>query len=198
MVKSRREAYAQETRRALLRSATRVFARSGYAAASLDDVVRGARLTTGAVYHHFGGKAGLFTAVFEELEADLMKRVETAALSSAGGPWEQAEAALDAFLDASVRPEYLQIALRDAPTVLPWSKQREIDARGAVAFLHQMLAQLMDAGVIEKLPLGALSRVWLGMLTEAAQSIAHADDREKARRDARTVLLRLLRGLHRN
>ena len=54
------------TREKLLDAATRVFARRGFAAASLDEVAEEAGLTKGAVYSQFGSKDDLVIALFEE------------------------------------------------------------------------------------------------------------------------------------
>jgi AcrR family transcriptional regulator len=55
-----------QTREKLLDAATRVFARRGFAAASLDEVAEEAGLTKGAVYSQFGSKDDLVIALFEE------------------------------------------------------------------------------------------------------------------------------------
>ena len=48
---------------ALVNSAAEVFAEKGYHAAAVADIARRARLTTGAIYNRFEGKAGLINAV---------------------------------------------------------------------------------------------------------------------------------------
>ena len=56
----------EATRLALLESAARLFDEHGYAGTSVSAVVRGAGLTSGALYFHFGGKENLALAVVEE------------------------------------------------------------------------------------------------------------------------------------
>ena len=65
---SRRQEYSAATKRALTDVAEELFTEHGYAATSLDAVVAGARVTKGALYHHFSGKQDLFQAVFERIE----------------------------------------------------------------------------------------------------------------------------------
>ena len=48
---------------ALVNSAAEIFAEKGYHAAAVADIARRARLTTGAIYNRFAGKAGLINAV---------------------------------------------------------------------------------------------------------------------------------------
>ena len=54
------------TRQKLLDAATRVFARRGFVATSLDEIAEEAGLTKGAVYSQFGSKDDLVVALFEE------------------------------------------------------------------------------------------------------------------------------------
>ena len=57
---------AEITKRKLLTSALEVFSRKGYAATRLDDIAKQANVTTGAIYHHFGGKSQLYIELVEE------------------------------------------------------------------------------------------------------------------------------------
>jgi AcrR family transcriptional regulator len=58
------------TRTALLGTAATVFARRGYAAASVEEIAEQAGYSHGAVYSNFDGKADLFLAVFEDYMAE--------------------------------------------------------------------------------------------------------------------------------
>src|SRR5215813_8370072 len=98
MVRSRREEYTESTRRALLDSAAAAFVERGYAEASLDEIARSARLTKGALYHHFSGKQDLFRAVFEEVEAEMIAAVLRAGAEP--DQWRRLLAGIRAFLDA--------------------------------------------------------------------------------------------------
>ncbi len=55
------------TKQALLRSARQVFAEYGYHGATIAEITRRAEVSTPVLYHHFGNKAGLFTAAIEEV-----------------------------------------------------------------------------------------------------------------------------------
>jgi AcrR family transcriptional regulator len=67
-----------ETRARLLASARRTFARYGYHATSLDRLSENAGCTKGAVYDHFGSKAGLFLALLDEQFAVRIAQAEQA------------------------------------------------------------------------------------------------------------------------
>ena len=56
----------ESTRLALLESAARLFDEQGYAGTSVSAVARGAGVTSGALYFHFGGKEDLALALVEE------------------------------------------------------------------------------------------------------------------------------------
>ncbi len=54
------------TREQLLKKALAVFSKKGYSATSLQDIARKAKVTRGAIYHHFGGKAELYNTLIRE------------------------------------------------------------------------------------------------------------------------------------
>ncbi|WP_084965537.1 TetR/AcrR family transcriptional regulator [Thermoactinospora rubra] len=58
-----------KTRRSILQAAREVFAEHGFAEASVAEFVRRAGSSVGSLYHHFGGKAELFLALWEEHQA---------------------------------------------------------------------------------------------------------------------------------
>ena len=60
---------AAGTRTSLLAAARGVFAESGFAEASIAEVVARAGASVGSLYHHFGGKAELYLALFEEYQS---------------------------------------------------------------------------------------------------------------------------------
>ena len=61
-----------QTRAALVTAGRRLFGTAGFAATSVEDIAREARVTTGALYHHFPTKAAVFEAVFEQVHADML------------------------------------------------------------------------------------------------------------------------------
>ncbi len=60
---------AQATRATLLSAARDVFAESGFAQANISEVVARAGASVGSLYHHFGGKADLYLALFEDYQS---------------------------------------------------------------------------------------------------------------------------------
>ena len=72
MTKSRKDQYVAATQKALLSVARTHFGRQGYSGAEIARIAADARVTSGAIYHHFGNKQGLFLAVAEDLEAEIL------------------------------------------------------------------------------------------------------------------------------
>jgi TetR/AcrR family transcriptional regulator, upper aerobic nicotinate degradation pathway regulator len=61
-----RELAAQATREAILRAATKVFARHGYAGGRVEQISTAAKSYDRMIYYYFGSKEGLFIAVLED------------------------------------------------------------------------------------------------------------------------------------
>ncbi|MEU5877742.1 TetR/AcrR family transcriptional regulator [Spirillospora sp. NPDC047279] len=78
----RQWARADATRQALLNAAQTVFADRGYADAGIAEIVERSGISVGSLYHHYGGKAGLYLALWEELTAE-QERSAAAAVSAA-------------------------------------------------------------------------------------------------------------------
>src|SRR6476646_10464187 len=94
---------AAMTRRALLAAARDVFTASGFAEASIADVVARAGASVGSLYHHFGGKAELFLALFEDYqqrqEAKAAAAVRAARIEGESDPVRLFVAGSGAYLD---------------------------------------------------------------------------------------------------
>ncbi|HMG63068.1 MAG TPA: TetR/AcrR family transcriptional regulator [Streptosporangiaceae bacterium] len=60
---------AEVTRGALLTAAGGVFAASGYADASVDEIVEKAGTSVGTLYHHFGSKADLYVRLYLDYQS---------------------------------------------------------------------------------------------------------------------------------
>ncbi|MBC6941345.1 MAG: TetR/AcrR family transcriptional regulator [Xanthomonadales bacterium] len=88
------------TRERILGAAEVLFARHGFAGASLRQVTAGARVNLAAVHYHFGSKEGLIEEVFRR-RLDQLNRERLAALARVA---ERGNASLEDVLDAFIRP----------------------------------------------------------------------------------------------
>lgn len=192
--RTRRAEYAEATRVALLDAGQELFAERGYATTSTEEIVRRARVTRGALYHHFAGKAELFRAVVERLEEEGMNRIAAQAFSSSD-PWEVITRGADAFLDVCLEPKVQRILLLDAAAVLGWETWREIDARYSLGLARRALEGAMEAGAIERQPVEPLAHMLVGALHNTAHFIVESPDPVAARLEAGAIVRRLLEGL---
>jgi AcrR family transcriptional regulator len=191
-----REERSEATRAQLVATATELFAARGYAGVGTEDVVRGAGLTRGALYHHFADKRELFAAVHERLEQELITGIgERLAAEAVSDPAELLVLGMRAFLDACLRPAVLRITLQDAPTVLGWARWREVSERYGLGLTISVLRTAMDAGALRRQDPRPLAHLILAALAEAAQLIAHAPNPSAARAEVEPALLGLLSGL---
>lgn len=197
--KSRTER-SDATRAELIESARRLFGSKGYAAVSLAEIVAASGVTKGALYHHFpGGKKDLMEAVYEQVEAGFTEQVTAQvmpALAADGAdPLSVMEAAIDVTLDLSLDPELQQIVLIDSPSVLGWTRWREIADDHSLAVVKALLRAAREAGSIKDLPTDLLANLLMAALSEAILMIARAEDQETAKAEAAQSLEAIIEGL---
>jgi AcrR family transcriptional regulator len=185
---------SEATRAALIRAGRALFARRGYGGVGTEEIVRSARVTRGALYHHFASKEDLFRAVFEQVEAELTQRIAAVA-AEAQDPYQALSAGAEAFLDACLDPAVQRITLLDAPSVLGWQQWREIGARYGLGLVQGALEAAMDQDLIVPQPAAPLAHVMLGALDEAAMLVAQSPDEGRTREEVGRIVARLLRGL---
>ena len=196
--RSRREEYADATRAALVDAGTGLFARQGYAGTSLEEVVAEARVTKGALYHHFkGGKKALFEAVLARQE-DRARQVVAAALAADGAseadPWAATVTGLEAYLDHCLDPVYARVVLQDVVVALGRRPTAVVEAGETFGLLRGVLGLLVERGLLRDLPAATLARVLYGAMSAAAVRIAEAGTPE-VRDEHAAVLRALLEGL---
>jgi AcrR family transcriptional regulator len=192
-VKSKKVQQGEMTRHALLDAARTLFGERGYAATSLDEVAQAAKVTKGALYHHFEGKQELFGAVYEQVKREVSERAATAFLEP--DPWLDLCAGCQAMLDAHLDPLVQRIVLQDAQAVLDADTIRRVDTRYGAVVLRGALRRAIRAGVIRALPLKTLALMLTGAILEGCMAIADSEDPIRARDEAGDVLTSILEGL---
>ena len=185
------------TQRALVAAARTLFAERGFADTSTEAVVQAAGVTRGALYHHFRDKTALFQAVYEDLEHELVSRV-AAVVDGIDEPLTMLQRGSEAFLDACLDPAFMRVALLEGPTVLGWSKWREIDQAYGFGMVLAALQAAQAAGAIcADMQLEPLAHVLLGGLMEGSLYLANAPDKKRARADVGRALGAIIDGLSR-
>jgi AcrR family transcriptional regulator len=189
-----RSEHTEATRRAVLAAARSLFGRDGYTKTSMDEIAAAARVTKGAVYHHFAGKEALFRAVFAEAEEEAEARADQAA-DPAAAPIDQLVARVNAYLDAALDAELRRIVLVDGPAVLGVEAEAAVDEQAAHVSLRSFIAASAARGQIADLDPGVLAYLVRGLAWLGGMQIVHASDPSATRAALGQAVDAMLRGL---
>jgi AcrR family transcriptional regulator len=192
----RRAEHASDTRAALVAAARRLFAAQGYDGTGTEQIVADARVTRGALYHHFRDKADLFRAVMAEAAGQVAQQlVDEQLAAEAESPLTEIRDGVSAFLDVCVGGDFQRIVLVDGPRVLGSDAWDELVDRYGRQLLEEWLDRCVESGDLDSVPTRSLARLLIAMLTEASLAIAAASDPAATRAELGVVLDRLLTGL---
>lgn len=193
---SRRQQYSASTKRALIDVATKLFTQQGYAATSLDQIVAGARVTKGALYHHFSGKQAVFEAAFEKIETDAAARIRKS-LRGSRDPWEKALIGLRAFLENVQDPAYQRVVIQEGPAILGYAKFREQEERSSYGLVQDLVRDVLEASTyaLSDGMLETFSRIFFGAMSAAGESVSAASDPKLAVARVETAISFILAGL---
>jgi AcrR family transcriptional regulator len=184
------------TRALLVGAARKLFADKGFADVSTEAIVKAAGVTRGALYHQFDDKAGLFAAVYEDVERDLVADIaQQIMVAEPPDPLAAMRAGARLFLDLCSAPDVQQIVLIDAPAVLGWDQWRAVGMKYGLGVIEGMLTHAIAEGVVADQPVRPTAHVLLGALDEAALFVSRASDRDQARREMDAVCDRLINGI---
>ncbi len=177
----------------LMAAARNAFATQGFANVPAEALTADLGLTRGALYHHFGGKEGLFAAVVRGLEDEIAARL-TAVWEATANPATGLVAVCEGWLDFACDPGVQRILFRDAPAVLG-PRASALDGEASRTALTEAIAALpqpKDGPRDDE----ALARILDAALGDLAQWIAASDDPPATRDRAGRALERLLAGLN--
>jgi AcrR family transcriptional regulator len=189
--KSLREEYAETTRRVLLAKAKRLFASRGYEATGIEDVCRAARVTRGALYHHFKDKRALFDALVVHLqdEADhfVLERVR-----DIPDPVKRLERGIDAYLEACGDPAFRRLVIQEGATVLGATRFRETEMRENQRLLMAPFAAMKREGLLDFDDIELFSWLVGRVIWEAAILVPESANPKRTRKLALEFVHRLL------
>src|SRR5581483_1320039 len=157
-----RERQAEATRQLLVSVARQLFTEHGYAATSIEEIIKQAGVARGALFH----------AVYDEVQAEIASRVVTVALS-ASEPWHGVRAGLGAFLDACLEPEFRRIVIIDSVPVLSQDVWDGGIEHNELPMLRSVLTPLVET-YLPGVAVEPLVHVALGGLYGAALYIARS------------------------
>lgn len=135
-------------------AALQVFREKGFAATTIEDIRSRSGASTGSIYHHFGSKDGVASALYEEGLADY-RDILTAALDAVDGAEALVRAIVVAHLEwAAANPDwarYLLTMRREQPVAAIEGNIR----RSSAAFLGDLFARFrpfIERGEIVAIP----------------------------------------------
>src|SRR5690606_25172149 len=114
---ARKTRYSSPTRDDLVRSAVALFTTHGYAGTSLDVIAARARVTKGALYHHFRDKQDLFEAAFSAVEKKVYAKLKKV-LATSENLWVKAGLVVREYLQSCLDPAYQRIVIHEGPVVM--------------------------------------------------------------------------------
>lgn len=192
----RRAAYSSNTRKALINSALELFTGTGYSATSLDTIVRQAKVTKGALYHHFTGKQAVFEAVFEQVEESAAKKIKKA-LRGHRDPWDKALAGLRAFLIIVQDPAYQRIVIQEGPAILGYERFRETEERSSYSIVNDIVRSVLKASTweLEEEMTTTFTHIFFGAMSAAGESVSGAQDPRAAVARIEAAITFILAGL---
>jgi AcrR family transcriptional regulator len=170
------------THAALLAAARALFAEHGFDGVTTQAVAAGAGVAQGSLFHHFRSKRELFVAVHDNVQGELVARIEAAA-SDAASPADRFDRIWRAYFAATEDPGLRRILLLDGPRVIGLDALRARDRETAFAFFHAELEALSAAGLVETPSVRALAVLLFGALDQAAFEMADFPDDAARRRD---------------
>lgn len=189
----RSKSETHETIQLLLKVARAHFTDKGYANTALEEVADEAKVTRGALYHHFKNKQGLFLAVLELVQTEIADRVEQEATSSED-PWNQLLLGCRAFITAVVEPQNKRIMLIDGPSVVGWEAWREMDEQNSMTHLREQLVLMQEQGILKPVPVDALTHALSGALNECSLWIAQMPETAGGLQETMDVITGMLEG----
>ena len=156
-------------------------AEKGYAAVTIADVVRTARVSKRTFYEHFADKEACFLALYAETSDELLELIATAT-ASARGPWEaRIGAAARAYFErVAAEPELIRAALLETQAAGPRARvlRREVQRRYAERLrAFSLAAEAEEAGIRALTP--ALATAVVGGLNELMLEAVEAGQAER-------------------
>jgi AcrR family transcriptional regulator len=182
------------TRRDLIDAARRRFGEQGYEGTPIEMILDDAGVARGALYHHFRSKQVLFDAVLEQVVIDIAAAAANAA-RPVNDPVASLQAGCDAWLHLALDPAVQRIALLDAPSVVGWTRWRDLDEQHTLGGIKAGFRRISATGA----PLGAdldiLAHVLLAAVNEVALMIARAEDPTAQLSAGRAAVAALIQGI---
>jgi AcrR family transcriptional regulator len=171
------QARAQHRHRRILDAAERVFSRSAYRDASVDEIADVARTSKGGVYFHFPNKEAIFLALLDRTAARLRNKIESAT-ESVDDPVTKADIALRTVLRTFAKHRALaRLFMVEALGAGREFHRRTVEIRNQFAeLIRRQLDVAIAQGTIPDIDTEVASRAWFGAVNEVITHWVLADE----------------------
>ncbi len=158
---SRRDEHALSTRAAVLDCAGQLFADQGFASTSIEQIATAARVTKGAVYHHFTDKGDLFAALFAAECNAVLRHIQEAAPPGVSGI-DAITVGIARMFDEYADNPRLRALSTQASVAIGDERRREIQAGASIPSIKAILDELQAQGQLR----GANTKTGAEMILE--------------------------------
>jgi AcrR family transcriptional regulator len=162
-----------------VRVARRLFAKKGYHATGTHEIVDEAKITRGALCHHFPRKEDLFLAVFQEVRREWIGDA-TKETHEAENKWERLRHHMRSFLRSAMTPDVHRIVMIDGPAVLGWKAWREIQALDGLSVITEAIQDGIASRTIRPQAPEPLAYLIIALIEESALMVAYAENPREA------------------
>jgi AcrR family transcriptional regulator len=189
--KSRREEYAEATKEAIINSGLESFVEKGYLRASLDEVADHARVTKGAVYHHFNNKREVFEAVFTMVTSGGMSQLRSRMSAYPDTGKTVITNLLNSYFDICVDRVYYRIVLQEGPAALGWELWRNFVQESIEHPMLTMAKNSVQDPASPPISDELLLRILTNAIHELALTVVDNPNRPQAAKEARLLISEL-------
>jgi AcrR family transcriptional regulator len=182
---------SQETRQSLIGAARGLFFEKGYAGTGTPELVEKAKVTRGALYHHFADKKAVFQAVAEAEAAQIAEEIKAGA-TSALTPLAALLQGAKAYFLAMQRPGRVRLLLIEGPAVLGPEEMRRIDLETGGRELREGIRAAFGAQA-SAASVEACADLVSAMFDRAALAVAASADMSVYEAEISMLLTRLVR-----
>jgi AcrR family transcriptional regulator len=193
--KSRRDGYTEATKNALKEAALELFTDRGYTQTSLDEIADRARVSKGAIYHHFANKREVFEATLMGIIPEYTERLREHAAVYPTDSWKAITALLNAYLDICVDPTFRRMMLQEGPIALGWERWRQVEREALLGDFFG-LAELCTHGIKIEVSAEMLLMSLAGAVQEITLAVTSSPDPKRATVEARSLINELVSSVH--
>ncbi|MBP6878419.1 MAG: TetR/AcrR family transcriptional regulator [Phenylobacterium sp.] len=175
--------WSDATHASLIEAGIEAFGEHGFDALSEDAIARRADLTRGAIQYQFGGKRGLFAAVFREILTQTARDLYDQTMERAHSVAELGEG-VGVFMDLALDERRRRLLFVEAPVVLGWDDWRAGLRSAFEPLLRHALGHWVSEGLLNEDEVAGYAEVLLGAGVQAALAQSAGDPAPRAALEA--------------